>query len=75
MEHFNGANKPSKEHTGSILAQCPASTRACPQPVTLSLDLHQMPPHMPHFMQKKESHQGPHLGLLNVLNLEHVLKL
>lgn len=32
-----------------------------------------MPALTSHFMHK-ESHQGPHLGLLGVLNLEHVLK-
>lgn len=43
-------------------------------PVTLNLDLYQMPALMSHFMHNKESHQGLHLGFLNVLNLEHVLK-
>lgn len=43
-------------------------------PVTLNLYLYQLPVLMSHFMHNKESYQGPHLGLLSVLNLEHTLK-
>lgn len=76
VEYFSRANKLCKEHNGSILVQYPATFGlGLVHNLWLTWDLHQMPPYIPHFMHNEEAHQGPHLGLFTMPNLERVLKL